>query len=168
MRRRDLIIGLVAMLAAAPAAAQNAAVERITRELRGLGYSQISVERTLLGRARIVADGPDASREIIVNPNTGEILRDLWIPRNAAGTSGELLDVSSADADRDNSGSNSGSGKGDDDKDDDSRDDDSRDDDRDDDRNDDSGGDDSSGDDSGGDDDGGNDDGGKGRGSDDD
>lgn len=50
---------------------------------------QISVSSTLLGRARIVATSQDGYREIIVNPRTGEILRDVWL--SLEGTSGPLI-----------------------------------------------------------------------------
>ena len=40
-------------------------------------FTRIETEQTWLGRTRIVAEGSQGQREIIVNPNTGEILRDL-------------------------------------------------------------------------------------------
>ena len=42
------------------------------------GYSDITTSQTWLGRTRIIAIGEDSRREIIVNPRTGEILRDFW------------------------------------------------------------------------------------------
>lgn len=93
-----------------------------------MGYSDILVSRTLLGRVKIEADGDEGRREIIVNPRTGEILRDLFL-RLGDGAEGRLL--------RDDGNRSSGrSSRGDDDD----RDDDSADD-GDDDDDDDSGGD---------------------------
>lgn len=40
------------------------------------GYEEIEVTQTLLGRIRIKAEKGDIEREIIFNPQTGEILRD--------------------------------------------------------------------------------------------
>ncbi|MGQ0563457.1 MAG: hypothetical protein ACT4OK_00100 [Gemmobacter sp.] len=116
MNRRAFLSTLVAIAALGGPARAEVPVERILRDLRRLGYDRISVERTLLRRTRILAVSREAQREIIVNPNTGEILRDLWIPverSGTSGTSGSLLD-----------GDNSGSGSGGDDDDDDDDDDD--------------------------------------------
>ena len=53
-------------------------VTSVTRQLLKQGYSDISTSQTWLGRTRIIAIGDDSRREIIVNPRTGEILRDFW------------------------------------------------------------------------------------------
>ncbi len=128
--RRLMVLVLPALLAGIPVFAADPMVERILRDLRALGYSDIAVEQTLLGRTRIVADSRDASREIIVNPATGEILRDLWIPRVAeAGASSGLLggEASSSgkrdDDQDDGDGEDDNSGSGSDDSDEDSDDD---------------------------------------------
>ena len=52
-------------------------VAMILADLTGAGYEAITVERTLLNRERIVATRGDVWREIVVDPRTGEILRDL-------------------------------------------------------------------------------------------
>ena len=96
-------------------------VDRILRDLKRLGYVTVSVESTLLRRTRIFAQSDEAQREIIVNPNTGEILRDLWVPlgkASSSGTSGGLLGVGSGSGsggDGDGDGDSSGSGSGGDD-----------------------------------------------------
>jgi hypothetical protein len=135
MNRRHLIAGLCAGLLIPQAAwAQNYA-DRIVRQLRAQGYTGITVSNTWLGRTRIVAQSADGSREIIIDPRTGEILRDLW----QGGGAGQSIvnDTDRAEDDRDDdSGSNSGSdgdsdnsGHGSSDDDDDSEDDDGGDDD---------------------------------------
>jgi len=53
-------------------------VTSVTRQLLKQGYSDITTSQTWLGRTRIIAIGEDSRREIIVNPRTGEILRDFW------------------------------------------------------------------------------------------
>ncbi len=57
---------------AAPALAADFG-ETLVAQLRGQGYTDISVTRTLLGRIRIFAISTQFQREIIVNPRTGEI-----------------------------------------------------------------------------------------------
>lgn len=126
-RRGVLMLGVAALAGAAPAFAKDIVAD-IVGQLEARGYDQISVSRTWLGRARIVAKGARGSREIIVNPATGEILRDL---SEGSVAGGGLLEA----------GGDS-SGKGDDSGDD---------------GGDDGGGDDGGGDDGGGDDGGGDD-----------
>ncbi len=77
MHRRAFLALSTALLACGPAWAVVDHVGAIVGELDRRGYTQISVSRTFLGRARIVARGPHGRREIILNPATGEILRDL-------------------------------------------------------------------------------------------
>lgn len=102
VQRRLAMTCLAVLLTAGTALAEDPAVERIMRELRALGYTRVSIERTLLGRSRILADSADASREVIVNPVTGEILRDLWIPHSGRdGRSDGLLRSASGDGGRD-------------------------------------------------------------------
>ena len=71
------MLALAAGLAvtAAPALAQSLA-DQVVAQLRRQGYAQISVSRTFLGRIRIEAANVRHSREIILNPRTGEYLRD--------------------------------------------------------------------------------------------
>ena len=133
MKRRQLLTGIlgamgVQMLTALPALSQTF-VEQVITQLRAQGFQSIEVERTLLGRTRIAAHRTDGSREIVLNPNTGEILRDLWTSTSGR-TSGRINIGSAAGEDsnsgpggddhNDNSGhgSGGGSGGGDDDDDD--------------------------------------------------
>ena len=52
--------------------------DQVVSQLKAQGYDSIRVSRTLLGRTRIIADSDESRREIVVNPRTGEILRDFW------------------------------------------------------------------------------------------
>ncbi len=126
MERRQFFLGLAATLAVAggPALAGTrgeAVINRIRAQLDRQGYARISVERTLLGRVRILAVGPAARREIIVDPRTGEILRDLWqvLDPNADLTGGDMLldgsDTGSGDDDNDDDKDKDNSGHGSDD-----------------------------------------------------
>ncbi|MBS0126171.1 hypothetical protein [Thetidibacter halocola] len=141
MNRRRFLLAGTALLATLPVAGQaQTATDQVISQLRREGYRRISVSRTFLGRVRITARGPAGSREVILNPGTGAVLRD-YLRRN---------DDDRDDDDRDDR----------DDKDDDRDDSDDKDDDRDDSDDKDDGGDDDGGDDDddGGDDDGGDDD----------
>lgn len=93
MRRRPFIAIVGAcILLAGPAVAD--VQDDIVRQLQSMGFSQVEVSRTLLGRVRITAEGADGSREIIVNPMTGEILRDLW--RRSGGNASDSALLSGA------------------------------------------------------------------------
>ncbi len=131
MKRRAFLSGLAAGIAIGMPAVAEGVVDSIVRQLKKLGFGGITEERTLLGRIRITASRKDGRREIIVNPQTGEILRDLWTP-DAGGIGGVTIiddrrgrsgdddddddDADDDDDDHDNSGKgggNSGSGDGD-------------------------------------------------------
>ena len=103
MKRREFLTGLAAAsaLGASPAFAQGV-VDEIVRQLRRQGFKSVMSDRTLLGRVRIVAERKDGRREIIVNPRTGEILRDLWTSfGNGAGRAEIVRDRSGSDDDDD-------------------------------------------------------------------
>lgn len=113
---------MAGMVLATAAHAQDFA-GAIVEDLRAQGFREIETEQTWLGRTKIVASGADGKREIVVNPNTGEILRDLWLNRRGSDGSGLASsgsggnDDSRGDDDRsddgnDDNGGNSGSGGG--------------------------------------------------------
>ena len=115
MNKRQLgacILALAAaqMFAATPALAATYA-EQVVAQLRAQGFEAIRVERTLLGRTRIAADRADGSREIVLNPNTGEILRDLW-----TSTSGDTFKRITIGNDTSSEDDNGGHGSGSDDE----------------------------------------------------
>lgn len=96
MMGRKKFVGalVVGAMGAAPAMA-DVFSERIVQQLEQQGFRSISTERTWLGRTRITAEGSAGQREIIVNPNTGEILRDLLLTANLGGDdNGDLVNVS--------------------------------------------------------------------------
>jgi hypothetical protein len=66
----------------------------VVQQLEAEGFRSISTERTWLGRMRIVAESGDGQREIIINPNNGEVLRDLWLVErrgNEGNVQGEVV-----------------------------------------------------------------------------
>ena len=75
---RFLLIAGTAALFAGAAMAQSLE-EQLAAELAAEGYTKITISRTLLGRTRIEATGGpnDREREIIFNPRTGLVLRDI-------------------------------------------------------------------------------------------
>ena len=115
MKRRMFLCLSVAAIASGTAAAAQSFTDSIVAQLRQQGFTRIKVERTLLGRTRIEARGKGGRREIILNPRTGEILRDLWI----TGTDGGNDSDSRALIEDDDSGKGRGRGRGGDDEDDD-------------------------------------------------
>jgi hypothetical protein len=148
MLKRLLIPVVIATGLLGSAAHAKSTQDSIVAELREQGFTRIEIQRTLLGRTRILAESPAYEREIVLNPSSGVILRDFWTARDGGGgrgpanligrpndgdggnrgTSGNSGRGSSAsgsdrsDDDDDNSGSgssNSGSGSGDNDDDDD-------------------------------------------------
>ncbi len=117
MKRREFVAGLLAAGAFAAPAFADDIVESIVRQLKRQGFGAITQERTLLGRVRIAAKRKDGSREIILNPRTGEILRDLWTPIDGGKGRVEII------RDPSNSGPGGSGGKGDDEDEDEDRDD---------------------------------------------
>jgi len=112
MKRRSFLLLTSAAAASVAFPAHADYVNSVRDQLSQQGYRQISVSSTLLGRTRIVAKSKSGTREIIMNPRTGEILRDLW--SSAQGGSGPSIvgnDTDDQDDDRDDDGDDDG-GKG--------------------------------------------------------
>lgn len=113
-RRAFLSMTTLASLGAAGIAHAQTPIERIETVLRRQGFRNIETSRTLLGRVRITADRAGFTREIIVNPRSGEVLRDILFARNGnAVRSGSFDYGNSADND-DDSGGDDGATGGDD------------------------------------------------------
>ena len=56
--------------------AQMDEVMALVEELKAEGYTYIEIRRTMLGRAKVMAEGPDGTREIVLSTTTGEVMRD--------------------------------------------------------------------------------------------
>ncbi|QIK41864.1 hypothetical protein [Pontivivens nitratireducens] len=87
------IFALLFTLFTVPVAAQTDVVAGLVEELKADGYVVLDQRGTLLGRTQIVVRRDDEIREIVINPNSGEILRDL--PR--AATAEDDMPASDAD-----------------------------------------------------------------------
>ena len=115
--------GVLGAVFAGSAAFADSFEGSVVAQLRGQGYREINVERTMLGRVRIVAAKGPRTREIILNPRTGEILRDVLLAADGQvepeiaggddsgkGSSGD--DGSSDDGSGGDGGSDGGGGSG--------------------------------------------------------
>lgn len=141
MNRRKLLgLSLAAFALAVGPVFAGSYSDDVVAQLKRRGFNRITVGRTFLGRIRIVAVGNGGRREIILNPKTGEILRDLWTANSfgsdgassggvlsnngSSGNSGDNGsdddDEGGQDDDHDSNDDNSGSGSDDDHDDDDS------------------------------------------------
>lgn len=76
MKRLIKTTALMLCLALPSAALSASAQDQIIAQLTGQGFSEFEVSRTWLGRTRIISESDLYWREIVFNPNTGEILRD--------------------------------------------------------------------------------------------
>lgn len=124
MKRRALIAGVIAIVASPVTQAFADFADDIVAVLRKQGYEAIEVTRTLLGRTRIVATAPWGRRELILNPRTGEILRDILtdadgnvVPVGGVNTSGGSGGDHSGPGGDDNDDDDDGGGDDDDDED---------------------------------------------------
>jgi hypothetical protein len=103
----------LALLVALPLpAAAEAPLDRLLKDLRRAGFAEVTVTATLLGRMRIVAEGGDGVREIVLNPRTGEVLRDLWLSRGNDDRDQDGDDNDDDDDDGDDGGQGRGRGRG--------------------------------------------------------
>ena len=120
-RRLFLTTGCAALLALATAlpAMAGSLPDEIVRQLRNQGFRNIRVSRTWLGRTRILAFRGEIRREIVVNPRTGEILRDF----SHEGDGDGLLEIGNSSGGRNKGGDEDGHDDGDDGHDDDGHDD---------------------------------------------
>lgn len=109
MNRRSFLIATAAF-AALPATAARASedyVANLVDLLKEQGFDEITVTRTLLGRVRIVGVNSNGTRELICNPRTGEILRDVLIAADGTGQT-----VAASGPSKASSGSSGKSGDG--------------------------------------------------------
>ena len=78
MKLTTAITLCLATISVANGAHAGTLTDAIEQQLRAQGFNKVSVSTTMLGRTRIDAISPTQTREIVVNPRTGEILRDYW------------------------------------------------------------------------------------------
>lgn len=121
-QRRAVVFSLASAFAVAVAPAVALAdisvyAKQVEAELRKQGFTKISVGRSWFGRTLIHAQSKTERREIVLNPHTGEILRDYTRPLSGGGGASEDIlgshggSVGSTGG-RSSSGSNGGSSGG--------------------------------------------------------
>ncbi|WP_137702899.1 hypothetical protein [Marimonas lutisalis] len=79
---RYLLAPAALILALAQPALAGSLTDAVAAQLRAQGFASITISQTWLGRTRIVALAGSVRREIILNPRTGEILRDYAVDEN--------------------------------------------------------------------------------------
>lgn len=77
VRRSALLVSALAFVLLACGVQAQSLYASVKAQLRDQGYRDIETSQTLLGRARFEARKGDRVRVIVINPSTGEILRDL-------------------------------------------------------------------------------------------
>jgi hypothetical protein len=116
MNRRHFAISLAGFtLAAGPALAEDDFALALQDRLEKQGFEIEAVGRTWLGRVRILARDSRGEREIVLNPRTGEILRDVWLTGDRSGHGGDagsVEDDPKEEHDDDHSGSGGGGSGG--------------------------------------------------------
>ena len=72
-----LLSGLLLVLVSSVEVDAQTPIEQLVDDLRQEGYDIDRVQRTWLGRIRVVSRKGPLVREIVIRPATGEIMRDL-------------------------------------------------------------------------------------------
>ena len=90
MARKVMGALVMGALGAGPALADSVS-DNIVAQLETQGCRNVSTERTGLGRTRIIAEGEAGQREIVVNPNNGEILRDMFVEARGGDGAGRQI-----------------------------------------------------------------------------
>ncbi len=107
-----ILLTAILITGLAPEPATAGSVEnRIVSQLKDQGFTNIQINRTWLGRSRIVAASPKYTREIVVNPATGAIMRDYWTEAEVDNTGNGLIDPEST-SESGEDGGKGGSGNG--------------------------------------------------------
>ena len=76
MRCRTFVQVAALSLSLTSVAVATPGQDMVTASLQAQGFEVTMVHWTWLGRIRIIAVSADVRREIVINPTTGEILRD--------------------------------------------------------------------------------------------
>lgn len=93
-RRVFLLTSAGSLLCARSAFAAVEPEDQVARSLKNDGFRIVSQKRTLLGRVRFVATRGPTEREVVLDPSSGEILRDY--SRTAEGDGGATDAASSS------------------------------------------------------------------------
>jgi hypothetical protein len=98
-----ILLSICLTVWAASAALAETPQDRLLAALVADGYTIEQTERTWLGRLRIIAVKGDLRREVVINPGTGEVLRDIasaiQLDESNAGGSSAIADSGSDSTD---------------------------------------------------------------------
>ncbi|MEM6388246.1 MAG: hypothetical protein AAF825_00245 [Pseudomonadota bacterium] len=119
MRRRDLLLGLLATASSVGLAEAQTPVDAIIARLESEGWRLTRQTRTLLGRVRIIARKGSDQREVVIDPRNGAILRDFIYQDALSGNGGTGAGTRSSGEDESTGSHGSSDNDGDDDNDDD-------------------------------------------------
>jgi len=72
--------------------AQMPEVIALIESLKAEGFTFFEIRRTLLGRAKVMAEGPNGTREVVMSTNTGEVMRDVMHNGDHMAGHGEMGD----------------------------------------------------------------------------
>jgi hypothetical protein len=77
--RRFALVAAAGLWVAAPGVvlAQAVTEDQLIAALEQQGFTVIESGTTFLGRLRITAEGPEGTREVVLNPRNGKVLRDI-------------------------------------------------------------------------------------------
>ncbi len=76
MNRRVFILASAGFIALGQGAVAAPAEDQVARAISGQGFRITSRKRTFLGRVRFTAVRGNVEREVVVDPSSGEVLRD--------------------------------------------------------------------------------------------
>ncbi|MGV8987528.1 MAG: hypothetical protein ACOH2H_14745 [Cypionkella sp.] len=91
-RNAFLTLFPVVLVLSAGMAFANQFSDDVVAQLSRQGFTTITRNSTWLGRVQIQAERKDGHREIVLNPRTGEILRDEWTTKKGAVVTRPILD----------------------------------------------------------------------------
>ena len=83
-----LLLAVDLFVAMASAGYAGTVEQKLLASLQAQGYVVVEQSYTFLGRLHVVARIGDVQREIVVNPGTGEVLRDTSVSRDQASEAG--------------------------------------------------------------------------------
>ena len=110
-----LALGLVISFGSPDVGQAQSLRDTLVAQLSDLGFDEIKVGRTLLGRVRITAENEDFYREIVINPRTNVILRDYLRRKVRDGKTVSFRDPYEDEEDEEEGEDHSSSGGDDDD-----------------------------------------------------
>ncbi|MDJ0857967.1 MAG: hypothetical protein QNI90_18280 [Dinoroseobacter sp.] len=105
-------LAAVALFALSATSAKGDVTASVVRQLSQQGYEIQSVQRTLLGRTRVISTQGELRRETVFDPRSGTIMRDIARRGGAGGLAGLLGPLGAEDDSGDDRGTGSRAASG--------------------------------------------------------